>query len=279
MKIPDEIAALDARARRLETPCGEGTMVWRSWGEGPAVVLLHGGYGGWPHWVKNIDYLAKKRRVLVPDIPGHGDSAPPPRPYDGNSIGTIIADGAKALVPEPEKIQVVGFSFGGLISGFVARALGDRCRSWTGVSPAGLGARRGTNLKELIEWKGLEPEKILEIHRANLANIMFSDNGVVDDTALYIQATYVPLGRVRVLQIVRTPALLEILPDLKMPMDSMWGEFDRAAWPYLPERQELIRKTCPDADTPLVPGAGHWSAYEAADIFNPMLERLLDKRL
>ena len=29
---------LEAAAWRTETPCGNGTMVWRSWGEGPVLV-------------------------------------------------------------------------------------------------------------------------------------------------------------------------------------------------------------------------------------------------
>jgi hypothetical protein len=34
--------ALEMRARRHDTPCGEGVMVWRVWGRGPHLVLLHG---------------------------------------------------------------------------------------------------------------------------------------------------------------------------------------------------------------------------------------------
>ena len=34
-RAPEEIVAdFEARARRFETPCGEGRMVWRAWGEG-----------------------------------------------------------------------------------------------------------------------------------------------------------------------------------------------------------------------------------------------------
>ncbi|HEX4114045.1 MAG TPA: hypothetical protein VH020_16050, partial [Stellaceae bacterium] len=52
--VPEPIAALDRVARHRETPCGDGTMVWREWGEGVPVVLLHGGYGSWQHWLRNI---------------------------------------------------------------------------------------------------------------------------------------------------------------------------------------------------------------------------------
>ena len=43
------VDGIAAEAQRLETPCGDGSMVWRVWGSGPPLVLLHGGYGSWMH--------------------------------------------------------------------------------------------------------------------------------------------------------------------------------------------------------------------------------------
>ena len=42
-RIMDPIgrAALEASARVERTRCGEGTMVWRRWGTGRPLVLLH----------------------------------------------------------------------------------------------------------------------------------------------------------------------------------------------------------------------------------------------
>src|SRR5579872_798715 len=57
------VAELDARATTVATPCGSGRMVWRCWGEGTPLVLLHGGYGSWTHWIRNIDGLAARHRV------------------------------------------------------------------------------------------------------------------------------------------------------------------------------------------------------------------------
>ena len=41
------VEGIAAEAERVETPCGDGTLVWRRWGSGPPLVLLHGGYGSW----------------------------------------------------------------------------------------------------------------------------------------------------------------------------------------------------------------------------------------
>src|SRR5579859_2997484 len=71
---PDEPSAvlldrLRRDAREGRSPCGSGDMVWRVWGAGTPVVLLHGGYGSWTHWLRNIDALAASYRVVAADLP------------------------------------------------------------------------------------------------------------------------------------------------------------------------------------------------------------------
>ena len=114
----DILAGLDAKSVRHETPCGDGVMVWREWGAGPALILLHGGYGSWRHWIRNIAFFSAFRRVLVPDIPGLGESAdaPDPTPRD---IGAVVAQGLECLVYPAERVDLVGFSFGALVGAHV----------------------------------------------------------------------------------------------------------------------------------------------------------------
>ena len=47
-------------------------------GAGPSVVLVHGWTGAAANWVELAPLLARRYRVLVPDLPGHGGSAPLP---------------------------------------------------------------------------------------------------------------------------------------------------------------------------------------------------------
>ena len=82
---------LERTAWRTETPCGEGNMVWRCWGEGPVLVLFHGGAGSWRHWAHNIDVLSREYRLLVPDLPGLGESAFPPTGDDAMAVARIVA--------------------------------------------------------------------------------------------------------------------------------------------------------------------------------------------
>src|SRR5262245_48852631 len=53
------VEALDGAARKVKTPCADGSMVWRVWGEGEPLLLFHGGSGSWTHWIKTIPELSK----------------------------------------------------------------------------------------------------------------------------------------------------------------------------------------------------------------------------
>ena len=75
------VATVEASARVYRTPSGEGEMVWRAWGDGAPLLLLHGGSGSWTHWIRTIPTLARTYQLWVPDLPGLGDSAMPPRPW------------------------------------------------------------------------------------------------------------------------------------------------------------------------------------------------------
>ena len=52
-------------------------------GQGPDVVLFHGGMGSWKHWVRNIDALAARFTVHALDHPAYGDSPSLPRETTG----------------------------------------------------------------------------------------------------------------------------------------------------------------------------------------------------
>ena len=54
-----------------------GSIGYLDLGSGKPLVLIHGGHGGWYHWMANIAALAKHRRVIAPDLPGFGASSSP----------------------------------------------------------------------------------------------------------------------------------------------------------------------------------------------------------
>src|SRR5258708_39349965 len=122
MRVENPAAAAstpDSGARRELTRCGAGSMVWRSWGEGRPLVLLHGASGSWTHWIRNIPTPARHFRVLAPDMPGFGESDVPPEPHTADVLADLITAGLGVVLPSPADLDIARVSLGGIIGGLV----------------------------------------------------------------------------------------------------------------------------------------------------------------
>jgi 2-hydroxy-6-oxonona-2,4-dienedioate hydrolase len=271
----DFVNRIAAAAERIDTPCGDGAMAWRCWGEGPPLVLMHGGYGSWTHWIRNVEPLSRRFTVIAPDLPGLGDSAMPPEPWTAPGLAAIVVAGLDIVLrridpPEPDRLHLAGFSFGGVIGGSVAAQLGRRLRGFTVVGSNGLGLERSPTPLRRVPADADEVEEFAT-HRYNLNQLMIHDPDRIDALALYLQKTNHARARMRSRRFSRSGALIEALPRVTARLDGIWGERDATAYPHLDERARLLRSIQPTARFAVVPGAGHWVQYEAADQFNPIL--------
>ena len=114
------------------------------WGQSePCVVLLHGGYGSWAHWIRVIPTLQAHATVIAPDMPGFGQSDSPPEPHSAESVARPLAEAIRQQVGDRALI-LAGFSFGGAIAGHVASLLAEQIKHLVLLGPGGTGAPRGT---------------------------------------------------------------------------------------------------------------------------------------
>ena len=269
------LAALEARALRVATPCGDGSMIWRVWGEGEPVVLLHGGFGSWNHWVRNIDALAGHYRVIAADMPGQGDSDDPPHPYDAESLADIVAEGVLRVTHEGERVRLVCFSFGAVIGSLVAARLGDRVVSFTAVGAAGFGARGRVTQDMTRIVPEMSPAEQDAAYRHNLGLLMVADPAHVDDLAMLIQRRNTERNRIRSRPISVTDKLSVTLPSIRARIDLIWGDRDVTAIGYFEPRHALLRSIQPDARIAMLDGVGHWVQYEDPERFNATLLEFL----
>lgn len=274
----DSAAVADALARtahKERTPCGDGTMVWRVWGRGEPLILLHGGTGSWNHWIKTIPALAARFELWVPDIPGLGDSAMPPEPRTPSSIADAMATGVDQLFPAGQPLRLAGFSFGGHVAGLLAARRPHRFRQLILIGVAGLGLPTDPREPFAKTRTGMTPDQIAAVYRQNLEVLMFADPRNIDALAIHLQIENVRRARFRSRPFAATDELARTLADVPVPLGTIWGTRDTIARPSLQARLDVLRRHHPELDVRLIEGAGHWVMYEAADQFNAAFLDLL----
>ncbi len=262
---PPEVIELEAKARRIETPCGDGTMVWRVWGEGEPLVLAHGAQGAWSHWLRNIEALAEHRMVIAADLPGHGDSAMPATP-DHEGISRALADGLREILGESGlRVDLLGFSFGGVAFSHLAALYPGVARRVILVGCGGLDTPHGH--VDLRRVKGLQGEERREGLKRNLLGLMLHDADSVDDFAIWQVVANARKARLDVSGLVMPDRLVRVLPDVDVPVDAIWGEFDRPH-PDPHVQEDVLRRVKPEVDFRVIAGAGHWAMFERPEEFN-----------
>ncbi len=271
----DIVDALNARARKLKTPSGDGQMVWRVWGRGSPLVLFHGGSGSWTHWLRNIEVLEQHYELWVPDIPGLGQSAMPPKPWTPASIAEVVVAGIDEAIGPDVQLRIAGFSFGGHIAGLTARLLGDRVHDLTLIGVAALGLRADPREPFAKERPGMTPEQLYEVHRKNLEILMIADPSEIDALAVHLQTWNAQHARFRSRPFAPTKELAQALEHIRVPVKTIWGTRDVIARPSVEDRLTILRRHHPELAARLIDGGGHWVMYEKAAEFNAALLDLL----
>ena len=255
-----------------------GHMMWHIWGEGsgkPILLLFHGGSGSWIHWIRNVQLLARHYTVYAADLPGLGDSDPPDDVRDIWSVTHAVEAAMNNLLPPGQPFALTGFSFGGMVAGHIATLFAPRIRRLVFVGAGGLKATRkpGEKLHKLLP--DMAPETLAAEARRNLEILMLHDPAKVDGVAIHMQILNTTRARTRSREMGQAFRLSEVLPRVTVPMTGIWGEFDSTTYPHIQERIDLFRALQPDFRMHVIPGAGHWVAYEAADAFNDRLLEVL----
>ncbi|EJL82171.1 putative hydrolase or acyltransferase of alpha/beta superfamily [Polaromonas sp. CF318] len=282
IQLPPEAHALLRTASRFETPCGDGTMVWHSWGQATRrpglapLVLLHGGSGSWMHWLRNLAALAASGRwLLVPDLPGFGDSAAPPRGTDADVLPEPVEQGLAVLVGDAA-CDLVGFSFGGMVAGFLAERFPARAVRVVLVGAPGLGVAPEKAIR-LRAWRHLADAAERDaIHRHNLAALMLQHEESINELALHLHIANVLRDRMKGRSLARTDALAQSLARLRCPVWAIYGREDALYRGKLDALREALARAADFRGLALVEDAGHWLQFERAAAFDKALLAALE---
>lgn len=255
--------------------------MWRAWDardeSAPPLVLLHGGFGSWKHWVRNIPALEGDYRIVAADLPGCGESDMPDSPYDAESLAAIVSEGLDTVVPEGQAFDLVSFSFGGVISGLIAQRQGARLRSLTIVGTPILGLTSTGPATQLVPVpRDLPPEEAAPLYRGNLEKLMVLHPATVDDLAMTLHMDNMARARLRSRRIAWTHPVAGDLPGTSCALNFIFGAGDITLDPGIEGVRDHVAAHHPDAGFAVIPDAGHWVQYEAAEAFNALLGSWLE---
>lgn len=253
--------------------CGGAQVVWRQFGQGSPLVLLHGGHGSWMHWVRNIEALGRQHTLWVPDMPGFGESGT----LDGDPYGTdrfeglidALTAGLDNLLGSSSKFGLAGFSFGGPIAAHLAASLPNVDRLAL-LGSAGHGGARRQAVK-MVDWRTEDRGQMRAALRHNLGALMLHDEASIDALALDLYERMCKATRFHSKSLSRKPLLGEALSSFSGPTLLLWGEHDVTVQPA--EAAQQLAGEASHRDWCLVPGAGHWVQYERPQEVNQLLLR------
>jgi len=244
-------------------------------GEGEALLLIHGMAGSSKTWREIQPQLAKKYRVIAPDLLGHGRSSKPRTDY---SLGAF-AVGLRDLLDElgVTSATVVGHSLGGGIAMQFLYQHPDYCRRLVLISSGGLGPDVGWVLR-LLAMPGAElvmpviaPPPVLragESLRSRLSSLGLRSPRGAEIWNAYSSFTD-SQTRGAFLRTLRSvvdyrgqavSALNRLKLKQGLPTLAIWGEQD-AIIPV--EHAYSALEARPDCRVEVIPGVGHFAQVEA----------------
>ncbi len=259
-----------AKAERIELQTPSGLQVWHVWNQaaGNPLVLLHGGSGSWNHWLRNVIPLSRERAVWALDTPGLGDSELPPGALDADDLHQPLEQGLQFLFAD-QALDITGFSFGGLVAGFLAASYKQRVKRLVLVGIPGLGL--SNQIVNMRGFKaGMSKEERYAVHRNNLLAIMLQHESQIMPELLAMQEHNVVRDRLRRRRTARSDAMLQLQTQWTCPVFGIWGENDALYRGSLHLIQGLL-SACDLRGFHVLPDAGHWVQYEQPDAFNELL--------
>ena len=270
------VAQLASLSDPVLIAAGGTELAWRRWpgpSGRPPLLLFHGGFGSWTHWIANLPGLMAERETWTLDLPGLGESGDLTAPFTTEHFADVIASALAELFGDSAPYELAGFSFGAMIGAHVSLRTGNRCRRLSLIGAAGCGHLHHQVPLLPPPDDSVPADEAAAIHRENLQRLMIADPSAIDDLAVHIHGDNLARHRFRSRKLAGSDDLLRVLHEIPAPLVGIWGEHDATAGGLsaIEERGRLFRAAQPDAEFHILKGIGHWAMYESPDEVNRVL--------
>lgn len=235
------------------------------------VIFLQGsgpGASGWLNFRYNVaDFAANGFRVIIPDLPGFGDSGKPDLDYTLDFFANCMLEFADQL--DIEKFALVGNSLGGAVSLGMALTAPERVSHLILMGCGGL----EDQMTYFQTMKGIQamtavplgsPEFTPAYLKEVLQLIVYDPNHITDELIeerFRVLASQNPAAFKRMI----IPNISERLKDVQAPVLAFWGAKDN----FCPVTgAQTLATHCPDAEVTILSRCGHWVMIEYRELFN-----------
>lgn len=255
-------------------------------GTGTPVVLLHGGgpgASGVSNYSRNIDALAARFRIIVPDMPGYGRST---KNLDQSDPFGALADSIRGLldVLDIDNAHLVGNSYGGAAALRLALDSPQRVGRLVLMGPGGIGTTRGlptAGLNSLLNYYGGDGPSRDKLETFIRSYLVYEGASVPDELIdLRYRASIEPdvvanppLRRPSGPTALRTLWRMDLTRDSRLkacqtPTLVLWGRDDKV---NKPSGGPMLLHAMPNAELVMTSHTGHWMQWERAELFNQLV--------
>lgn len=229
------------------------------------IVVLHG-------WGAHIEAVAPilaaldgAADLIALDLPGFGESEPPPEAWDTDAYARFVLDFLDHV--EVPRAHLIGHSHGGRVSIAIAADHPERVGRLMLVDAAGIPPKRGWRYRRRVavaklgrvvaKLGGAPGRRLQERMRARVAS------------RDYLEASEAMRGTFRA---VIAADLRDRLTRIGAPTLLVWGERDEETPLWMGQRMEEL---IPDAGLVVLDGAGHYSYADSPGRFGAVARRFL----
>lgn len=222
-------------------------------GDGTTVLALHGWGAPGLMWqpAKRLSPLGY--RVYAPDLPGFGQTEPPPQAWSIRDYVNFVL--AYMDANSIDRAHLIGHSFGGRLGLVLGADHSDRVLKMALADSAGVPSRSPVTTRARLSLYKSVRDTLYKMGAKNAANSLREWY-----VKRYGSADYQNAGALRETFVrVVNEDLLPYAARVKCPTLLFWGEKDEDTplW-----QGQLLEKTIPDAGLIVYPNAGHYSYLE-----------------
>jgi triacylglycerol lipase len=232
-------------------------------GEGEPLLLIHGFGADKDNFTRASASLTKRYRVIIPDLPGFGESS---RPENVSYAIDDQVERVRALARQLgiTRLHLGGNSMGGFISAAYAAKYPDEVESLWLLAPAGTHTGFESEVRRMIEETGENPllsktpqdfSRVVDLALSRLPWIPYSVMHVLADRAAADYALHA-----RIFEQLAGPALERRVSRLDTPALVVWGKEDRV---LNPRGADALKAIMPNAELLLMDDIGHVPMLEA----------------